>query len=677
MGNEKNPVVLTIDDEPVIRESLRNYLEDCDYVVLEADNGRTGLEIFERENPDLVLVDLRMPEIDGLDVLAKVREASPNTPVIVVSGTGAIGDVVEALRFGAWDYLLKPIEDMVVLRHSVEASLQRSQLLRDRLQYQEHLEEEVRKRTHELEASNQSLMREIAVRKETETALRQSEETFRALAENSRDTIMRFDRSFRHLYVNPIVESQTGIPAKDFLGKKHRELGFPENLIEQWELAIQCVFERGKPNRIEFQLPTGVWVDWQLVPEFSSDGKVQAVIASARDITERKRAEEERASMEAQLRQAQKMEAIGQLAGGVAHDFNNLLAVIQGYTDLAMAEISPENPLNQQLTQVLNASSRAASLVRQLLTFSRRDEIQPKKLNLSEVIGNLFKMLRRVIGEQINLEVSCDPNLRAIYADPVHMEQILMNLCVNSRDAMPGGGQITIRSQNATIDRGFCKNHSWAREGDFVLLSVSDTGVGMTREVLEHIFEPFFTTKEAVKGTGLGLATVYGIVKQHEGLVNVSSQPDKGTTFSIYIPAVDSDIEDREENVSEDRAQGGNETILVAEDEELVRTLTVRVLEGAGYRVLVACDGNEAIELFERHSEEISLSVLDVVMPGKSGRAVFDYIKAIKPEAAVLFITGYSSEILRSESVLEEECEVLRKPYSTMDLLRKVRQQLS
>lgn len=383
--------------------------------------------------------------------------------------------------------------------------------------------------------------------------------------------------------------------------------------------------------------------------------------------------EDERDTLEKSLRQAQKMEAIGQLAGGIAHDFNNLLQATMGYTDLAM-KASPAGSRGLSLLgEAQKASERAAVLVKQLLTFSRREEIRLKPVDLPELLADVLKMLRRIIGEHIELRTSLSPGLKFIYADPVQIDQVLMNLCVNARDAMPQGGSISIEAKNFVVDAGFVQHHPWAKTGEYVCLSISDTGKGMPPEVVERIFEPFFTTKELGKGTGMGLATVYAIVKQHSGLIHVYSEPGQGSTFRVYIPVAEMSLELQPRGEIEE-AKGGSETLLVAEDDEFVRGLTVCVLEEAGYNVLVACDGEEAVRIFARESGRVALCLLDVIMPKKTGRTAFEEMCVIRPGTPVLFVTGYGYQALHSTALPPEEHEVLQKPYEPRMLLRKIRE---
>ena len=378
----------------------------------------------------------------------------------------------------------------------------------------------------------------LAERRRAEDALRESEETFRALTEQNPDVIMRFDKQHRHLYVNPVVETQTGIKPNVFIGKTHHELGFPKDLVELWEHAIDKVITTAKPNRIEFQLPSGSWIDWLLTPEFSPGGEVNAVITSARDITERKQSEQEKDKLEEQLRQAQKMEAVGRLAGGIAHDFNNILTGINGYAALILNSLDPVDPLRADIQEIKTAGERATALTAQLLAFSRKQVISPKVVQPNEILERSQKMLRRIIGEDIELKFIPVADLGRIKVDPVQLDQVLVNLVVNARDAMPNGGKLTIEMQNASLDREFCDLHVDSQIGEYVMLAVTDSGCGMDEETKSKVFEPFFSTKTKSKGTGLGLATVYGIVKQNNGFISVYSELNAFTTFKVYFPRV-------------------------------------------------------------------------------------------------------------------------------------------
>ncbi|MCP4643633.1 MAG: PhnD/SsuA/transferrin family substrate-binding protein [bacterium] len=389
----------------------------------------------------------------------------------------------------------------------------------------------------------------------------------------------------------------------------------------------------------------------------------------------RKRAEESREEMEAQLRQAQRMEAVGQLAGGVAHDFNNLLQAILGYADMALEEPAAEGLVKDDLEEIMKAGKRAATLVSQLLAFSRQQVLDMRDVDLNVVIADVMKMIRRVIGEHIALDARFARDLGTVHADRGQLEQILMNLCVNARDAMADGGKITIETENVRIDEAFCETHPWAEPGHYANLSVTDTGCGMDEETLGNVFEPFFTTKGVGEGTGLGLSTVYGLVKQHRGMIHVYSEVDAGTVFKVYLPLVD-----RATVAAGDRPEGpvagGNETVLLAEDEEIVRRLTNTILTRAGYTVLNARDGEEALRVFEDHADEIGLALLDVMMPKLGGRAVYERIREARPGIRVLFSSGYSMNAIHTDFVLDEGLALISKPFQHNELLRRVREAL-
>jgi signal transduction histidine kinase/CheY-like chemotaxis protein len=398
-------------------------------------------------------------------------------------------------------------------------------------------------------------------------------------------------------------------------------------------------------------------------------------ITIAENITDRKRAAEDKANLERQLLQAQKMEAVGQLAGGIAHDFNNLLLVISGYTSMVQERQAPESEDNLDLDEVRKAADRATVLTRQLLSFSRRQTIQPLHVDLNDLIEDALRMIRRVIGEHIDFRFLPSPRLETIYVDKGQIEQVLMNLCVNARDAMNSGGTLTIQTMNAVLDESYCANHPWAKEGHYVVLDVTDTGHGMDPTTCARIFEPFFTTKELGQGTGLGLSTVYGIVRQNDGLIQVNSEPGKGTSFKIYIPSVELPAEPKG-TALESRVTGGSETLLIAEDEESVRHLLQRILEIEGYTVLTATDGEDALRVFDAHAHEIDLAVLDVMMPKLGGRQVMDRIQAKCPRMRFLFASGYSKNALHKDFVIEEGIRLVPKPYQRAVLLRAIREVL-
>jgi len=386
------------------------------------------------------------------------------------------------------------------------------------------------------------------------------------------------------------------------------------------------------------------------------------------DITERKR-------LEAQLFQAQKMEAIGILAGGVAHDFNNILTAIQGYADLAMMKVDETDPLYRDLKQIDISATRAASLTRQLLLFSRRQPMQFTSFNLNTTVDNLLKMLHRLIGEDITINTDLDSELWTVQADAGNIEQAIMNLTVNARDAMPEGGIINIKTESVNVDKQYCKTYTYARPAKFVCLTVEDTGIGMDKETIQHIFEPFFSTKGPGKGTGLGLSVVYGIVKQHEGWVNVYSEPGQGSTLRFYLPAISiKPKKESKEKISLDEFQGSGERILLVEDEEGVREFAIKALGENGYIIYEAANAEEALNIFEKEAGNFDLIFSDVVLPGKSGLQLVDQLLPLKGKLKVLLSSGYTDHKSQWPVIQERGFRFLQKPYALTDLLRAIKE---
>lgn len=397
------------------------------------------------------------------------------------------------------------------------------------------------------------------------------------------------------------------------------------------------------------------------------------LFAFCRDITERKVAEAEKARLEEQLLQAQKMESIGRLAGGIAHDFNNLLTGISGNILLAMLDLNPEGSIYAALSDAVEAAKSATALTRQLLAFSRKQIIEPKVVDLNELIERLHVMLARLIGEDIHLQKMLADGLWKIKADPGQIEQLLVNLAVNARDAMPRGGRLVIKTKNMTLDKEYCQTHAHAAPGDYVMISVSDTGCGMSSEVKRHLFEPFFTTKAKGKGTGLGLATVYGVIQQNRGIVEVYSKEGVGTSFKVFLPRVFEEASERPAPETRQDLAGGRETILLVEDETTVRSLTCRVLQRLGYKVYPCANGEEALEVAAGHKGKIDLLMTDVVMPSMNGRALAVQLTQQRPDVKVLFTSGYTEDIIADHGVIEEGLHFIGKPYAPEDLARKIR----
>jgi nitrogen-specific signal transduction histidine kinase len=402
---------------------------------------------------------------------------------------------------------------------------------------------------------------------------------------------------------------------------------------------------------------------------FDTEGRKLGAVLVQHDITERRRLEE-------QYLQAQKMEAVGRLAGGIAHDFNNLLTVILGYGDVVLGQLPRGSPARDLVTEMVRAGERAAALTRQLLAFSRQQMLAPRVLDLNAVVTDLERMLRRVIGEDVALRTSLQPALGHVKADPGQVEQVVLNLAVNARDAMPTGGKLTIETHDVELDEGYARSRPEARPGRHVLLAVSDSGCGMTAEVLAHAFEPFFTTKGPGKGTGLGLATVHGIVKQAGGHVAVYSEPGLGTTFKVYLPRVHEPVSRGKSRAGQAPLPRGTETLLLVEDDESVRSLTGMVLRQGGYTVLEAGDGGEAVRIAGGHAGSIHLLVTDVVLPQTGGRQLAERLLGLHPGMRVLYLSGYTDDAVVRHGILEDQVHFLSKPFSPAVLALKVREVL-
>jgi two-component system, cell cycle sensor histidine kinase and response regulator CckA len=502
-----------------------------------------------------------------------------------------------------------------------------------------------------------------------------SERLLVAILESACQAIISIDRAGRIVLANPLAGEMFGYTARELLGSsielllpeshraahgRHREEYFQRPRVRTMGIGLDLSGRRkdGKEFPVEVSLCTVETEQGLFAMAFISD------------ITLRK-------TLEEQLMHAQKMEAVGRLAGGVAHDFNNMLTVIAGYNRMILDEISTLDPLRGYAEEILKAADRAGALTNQLLAFSRRQIMQPRVIDLNAVIGQTENMLRRLIGEDIELVLNLAADSGNIKADPNHIEQAIVNLAVNSRDAMPLGGRITIETAHVQIDETYAKTHMGVKPGEFVMIAVSDTGHGMDSATRQNIFEPFFTTKQRGKGTGLGLATVYGVVKQTGGDIWVYSEPGQGTTFKLYFPRVAEAASPGAVENPEHLDREGGETVMLVEDETQVRDFEVRILEQLGYAVLAAANGEEAIAASRAHPGEISLLVTDVVMPNMSGRQVADALLSSRPALRVLYLSGYTENTVVNHGVLDSNVDFLSKPFSRDALARKIREILS
>ena len=824
MVSAKLITVLLVDDEEILRESISDFLEDRDYRVITAENGYVALELFEKEKPDLILSDLRMPEMDGLELLEKITAISPETPFVVVSGTGRIGDTVQALQLGAWDYILKPVQDLDIIICAIEKCLERVQLQRQNKHYQEDLESLVWERTTELQKVNNHLatinarlkkvlqttknlsictdvirfgsilleefaehmaatggslffrekdglrlihsldidhvpaflpfpLIENSVIKKVMDAkkpllnsnipqdelvtssgwrgykdgstlifplqsensdvigiltlhnksfppfieqdleigtilasyscetlraiyatesLRSSESRFRELAEMLPEAVIETDLQLMVNYVNVRAVELFGYSEFEFLThfnvlklvideqREHvREmLTEPPEKVENISFEYKALQKNGEDFPVLFH--------YAIVKENGLPVGYRAVVV---DLTEMKRVDAERAKLEEQYHQVQKVESIGRLAGGVAHDLNNLLTPVLGYGQLMSNDFEEGDKRKGYLEQIMRASGRARDLVGQLLAFSRKQTLQYQPLDINTVIRKFSELLRRTVREDIALVFDLGDDIKTVEADVGQIEQVLMNLSVNAADAMPGGGQLTFTTSMVDChgDLVRCGLNSSQKH---MVLTVRDTGCGMDSDLLNNIFEPFFSTK-GDKGTGLGLATVYGIVTQHGGHTKVESEVGKGTSFRIFLPAIDSVKSKAKVDVGNSETFNGTEEIVLVEDDKAVKEMVEEVLSHLGYTIYAVENGPDALKILEKGKVDMLLT--DVILPGLNGKELFLCARSLHPDLKVLYMSGYADEIMGEGGVLGADVAFIQKPFTIDSLAQKVR----
>ncbi len=521
---------------------------------------------------------------------------------------------------------------------------------------------QVRSRTRELR-------QEVAERKQAEAALRESESKYRTLVENLPQKVFLKDKQSVYVSCNDNYARDLGIAPSEIAGKADHDFHRRE-LAEKYRADDARLMEAGQPEELEEPYMVNGkqrWVRTIKTPVRDDKGEITGILGIFWDITEQKQLEE-------QFRQVQKLEAIGRLAGGIAHDFNNLLTGIRGFAEFAHGDAEPGSQAHQDLTEVLALADRAANLTRQLLAFSRRQTIEPVVLNMNALIGDQTKMLARLLGEDVDIRFGPAPDLGNVRADPGQIEQVIMNLAVNARDAMPNGGRLTIETANCDLGEDYVQKHVAVTPGPYVMLAISDTGCGMDEETQERLFDPFFTTKEMGKGTGLGLSTVYGIVKQHGGNIWVYSEPGRGSSFKVYLPRVAAEAQER--RPASKFITGGSETILLVEDNQAVRDIGRRHLEALGYTVLSAASAREAEQVAQGHKGQIDLLLTDVVMPDRNGRELYESMVASQAGLKVLYMSGYTDNSIVHRGLLEEGIPFLHKPFERESLAAKVRQAL-
>jgi PAS domain S-box-containing protein len=632
-------VLLVDDDEDdfIIARDLISRIPDRRFQVDWVNNFADALEAIQRREHNIGLLDYRLGEFTGLDLLRQARQKGCRTPMILLTGQGAHEIDVEAMQAGAADYLVK------------------GQLTADTLE---------------------RAMRYAIEGAKAEESLRRERDLISRITETSPVGIVMASRAGKITFANQKSEQVLGLSRDAIAQGTYSVLDWlptdPDgNSISTRTSPLQVVLESGQPVQdIHLAIQANnrrVLLSTNAAPVLDAAGKVDGMVVTVEDITER-------LSLEAQLRQSQKMECVGQLAAGVAHDINNVLTVIQGHAGILLNNIPPGASTEKSLKQISVAAERAARFIRQLLMFSRKQVFQTKVVDLNAVLRNLENMLSRLLGEDVALETHYGSDILRIEADTGMIEQVFMNLAVNARDAMPKGGRLTVTTSCVSVTEEYARHNSEASAGQFIRLSVEDTGCGMDSKTLQRIFEPFFSTKEVGKGTGLGLATVYGIVKQHHGWIEVESELGVGTTFKIFFPAVDSTPDAATEFITKpEPIRGGKESILIVEDEPGLREIVQEVMREYEYQVTVAASGAEALRVWDKHQGKFDLLLTDMKMPGgMTGLELADGLKKRKPDLKIIYTSGYSDE-LTGKDLTQDNMIFLAKPYLPSQLARLVR----
>jgi PAS domain S-box-containing protein len=644
--------VLVVEDSQTLAGIIKKAFVAHGYQADTALTARAASDAFAMTAYDVAVLDYHLPDGMGDALLDAFRVQRPDCVCLMMTTDTGPELALDWMKRGAAAYLKKPFQPDYLIELSVRARRERA-LLR--------VQDLIEVRTCEL---------------------RESEKQYRGLFTGSRDGIVVVDCQGKFLDANAAYCAMIGYSVDELQALSGFSCITPEKwqVWEHDEIWNRRLMKDGHSGIYEKEFirkdGTIFPVELQSFTVFDSSGKPKYLWGTARDITAIKQAESEQEKLQAQLNQAQKMESVGRLAGGVAHDFNNMLGVILGYAELALGQVDPNQRIFANLQQIRKAAQRSADLTLQLLAFARKQTVAPRVLDLNETVEGMLNMLRRLIGEDINLAWFPDKNIWPVKVDPSQIDQNLANLCVNARDAIVDVGRITIETGNIAFDADYCANHAGFAPGEYVMLAVSDDGYGMDKETLTHIFEPFFTTKVVGRGTGLGLATVYGAVKQNNGFINVYSEPNHGTTFRIYLPRHKGEAGQTQKESPAAPAAQGHKTILLAEDEPAILELATIMLEQLGYTVLAASLPSEAIRLAETYPDQIHLLMTDVVMPEMNGRGLAKNLLSIYPSLKCLFMSGYTANVIAHHGVLDEGVYFIQKPFSMDELATKVRKAL-
>jgi two-component system cell cycle sensor histidine kinase/response regulator CckA len=660
---DKPTKVLIVEDNSAACDIIEGVVRELGYTAIAcATDRKRALQMTLDLRPDLILIDIGPPDMDGIEVTRTIQAQCP-TPVVILSAHARKDLVAKAGEAGAGAYVIKP-PSPAELERAITIALARFNDMK------------------ELARLNRKLEAELAERRRTEEELRREHDFVESLIDTAQTIVLVLDTEGRILRFNRHLEAISGFSAKDVQGKPWFETFLPAGDRERIRaLFFQAVaggpLEGKVVNPILDRSGREHLIEWYNTKLFDAGGSLVGVLATGQDVTDREKAQEEKEQLHAQLHQAQKMESIGRLAGGIAHDFNNLLTPMIGYAEMALVDLKPADPLYRDFEEIREAAERAKNLTGQLLAFSRRQMLEMKVVNLNKVISSFKKMLQRIIGEDVKITTSLDPNLVNIKGDPPQLQQVIMNLAVNARDAMPRGGRLTIETANVALDESYAKGKPGIEPGSYTMLAVIDNGVGMDSETIDKIFEPFFTTKAPGKGTGLGLATVYGIVKQHGGSIWVYSEPGRGTTFKIYLPQTAGHVQPDRVAEKQPKLAANNGTILVVEDETAVRKLACNILQSHGYTVLEASSSPDAVRLAKTYKHPIDLLLTDVVMPQMNGRDLYRRIASLRPGMKVLYMSGYTDDVIAHHGVLDAQIEFLQKPFTVDGLVGKVTEMLT
>jgi PAS domain S-box-containing protein len=673
--------ILIADDNTDNLYYLEVMLKGAGHEVISARNGREALDRLSGTRCDLIISDILMPAMDGFQLCRECKKREDLGAIPFIFYTATYTDEKDrklGLGIGADEYLIKPMEPDKLLgaidRVLAAAAGRRGEAFADEedylTEYNRRLIAKLEKKMAALEESTRELERQVVERRQAEEALNNERLKLKTLSDNAPFGMVLIDNKGRYTYMNSRFRDMFGYDLSDIPdGRTWFRRVYPDDRLRQ-EAITTWKEEIGGLSRGERKL--------KVFAATCADGSQKMVnfiplklasgdyLVTCEDITELKK-------LERQLHQSQKMEAIGSLAGGIAHDFNNILTTLMGYAGLLQMEMDRHDPLGLYVEQIISASQKAANLTRSLLAFSRQQPIVLNPVNINDTIRSTEKLLKRLLTEDVDFRVSLQPQDMVIMADATQIDQILFNLVANARDAMPKGGKLLIATSQTDIDERFVHTHGYGKPGAYAMVIVSDTGTGMDEATKEKIFDPFFSTKEVGRGTGLGLSTVYGIVKQHDGFINVYSEPGKGTTFRIYLPLVSFEVP--REEPPEPVMQRGTETILVAEDNADLRRLVTKVLVRHGYRTIEAVDGEDAIDKHGKN-KGIDLIIVDSVMPKKNGREVYEEIRKVDPGVAFLFTSGHTRDTILNRGIADSEFDFLPKPIAPFELLQMVRKVL-